>query len=115
MPLREYTNPAMMPSFLLKESEMKKMSATLLACCLAVSATFACAGDGMSMTMDKSTSGDAMMRKDGMSQQSINKNTRMNKDTRAKTMMMKSGKGKHAMKHRKMHNGNKQDAMQRMQ
>lgn len=94
---------------------MKKVSTTLLACCLAVSATFACAGDGMSMSMEKSASGDAMMSKDGMSQQSMNKKAPMNKDAMAKTMMKKPGKGKHVMKHRKMHNGNQQGAMQRMQ
>ncbi len=67
------------------------------------------------MTMEKSASSDAMMRKDGMSQQAMTKGAPMKKDHMEKTMMMKSGKGKHAMKHRKMHNGKKQDAMQRMQ
>lgn len=93
---------------------MKKVSATLLACCLAASANLACASDGMSMSMEKSASGDAMMRKDGMSQQSMMKDAPMKEDHMEKTIMTKSGKGTHAMKHRKMHNGNRQDAMQRM-
>jgi pentapeptide MXKDX repeat protein len=94
---------------------MNKVSATLLSCCLAVSASFAFAGDGMSMSMEKSASGDAMMRKDGMAQQSMKKDAPMKKDAMAKTMMKKPGKGRHAMTHRKMHGGNKPDAMAHMQ
>lgn len=98
---------------------MKKISAVLFSCCLAASANFAFAADGMSM--EKGASGDAMMHKDSMPSHAMKKDTMDNGDKgmmkmeHKKKQTMTHRKSKRAMHQHKMEHKQQGDAMMRMQ